>query len=68
MVKLKFSTLARIAPLLALFSCVPPKAVVVEPAPVKKQDTVAETKIPEPPVPASQEDGIRLPEMLDAAG
>lgn len=68
MLKTKFATLARIAPALSLFSCAAPKAIVVEPAPAPKQEPAVETAVPEPPVPALADDGIRLPPMLDLPG
>ena len=68
MVKTKFATLARIAPALTLFSCVAPKAIVVEPAPAPKKEVVAETTVPEPLPPGAPDDGIRLPDMLTLPG
>ena len=63
MVKTKFATLARISPVLALFSCVPPKANVIAP-PEPKQQVVAEATVPEPPAATAPDDGMRLPDMF----
>lgn len=69
MVKMKLATLARIAPALTMLSCAAPKAIVVQEAPaVKKETAVAETTVPGPPLPLVENDGIRLPEMLDLPG
>lgn len=67
MVKMKFATLARIAPALALFSCAAPKATVIENAPARKTETAPPT-VPEPPAPTAPDDGIRLPDMLAMPG
>ena len=67
MVKMKFATLARVAPALALFSCAAPKALVVERAPAPKMETAPPT-VPEPPAPSAPDDGIRLPDMLAMPG
>lgn len=67
MVKLKPATLVWTAPALALFSCAAPKAIIVEAAPVPKKEKV-EPAVPEPPLAAAEDDGIRLPEMLDLPG
>jgi hypothetical protein len=66
MVTMKFVSLARIAPALALLSCAAPKATVVAPAPApKKSQAPAEPGFSEPALP---DDGIRLPDMLAMPG
>jgi hypothetical protein len=65
MLKTKFAILTALAPAILLFSCAPKRAVVVEPAPVKKNESVAETKIPGPPIPAAENDGLRIPDMFE---
>lgn len=67
MVKMKFATLARIAPVLALFSCVTPKANIIAP-PEPKQEVVAEATVPEIPAAAAPDDGMRLPDMFELPG
>ncbi len=66
-VKSTLLTLARLAPVLALFSCAVPKAILVQEAPAEKKEEVAEIPaVPEPPVPSGPNDGIReTPGMLD---
>jgi hypothetical protein len=64
MVKSKFAILTAIAPAVVLFSCAPKKAIVVEP-PVKKKAAVVENKVPEPPVSAAEDDGLRIPDMFE---
>lgn len=67
MMKPTFATLVRLAPVMALFSCAPPKAIVVELPPAPKMEVAAE-KEPEisapPSLPSRREDGIRLPDMV----
>jgi len=55
---------------MALFSCVPPKAIVVEEAsPIPKLEPKQETASTElPSTPAADDDGIRLPNMLGMPG
>jgi hypothetical protein len=62
--------LALIAPAMALFSCVPPKAIVVaEPAAKPKLEKPQETVSSQlPSAPAVDDDGIRLPNMLAMPG
>jgi hypothetical protein len=67
MVKTKFAILTAIAPVLVLFSCAPKKAVVVEP-PVKKKEAVVEAKLPGPPIPAADDDPLRIPDMFELPG
>lgn len=64
MVKLKPTSLARIVPALALFSCAAPKAVVIEKAPEPKKEVAAEPAVPEPQIPALPDDGIRMPNNI----
>jgi hypothetical protein len=68
MVKLKPATLVWIAPALALFSCAAPKAVIVEAAPAPKKEKTEEPAVADLPPANSDDDGIRLPEMLDLPG
>jgi hypothetical protein len=68
--KPQLTHLALIAPAMALLSCVPPKAIVVEetgakPKLEKKQET-ASAELPS--TPAVDDDGIRLPNMLGMPG
>lgn len=64
MIKPTFATFARLAPVLALFSCAAPKDPVIEPA------AAPETKAAPKKVAASQpalpppDDGLRLPDMV----
>jgi hypothetical protein len=68
-VKSTLPTLARFAPLLALFSCAVPKAILVQEAPAQKKEEVAEIPaVPEPLEPSGPDDGIRLPDMLTLPG
>ena len=66
MLKSKFSILVRLAPALALLSCMAPKATIVEEAPVPKTEKPQESAaVQEDPAPAGlPNDGIRLPDML----
>lgn len=63
MLKTKFAILTAIAPAVVLFSCAPKKAIVVEP-PVKKNESVAQNKVPEPPIPSAEDDPLRIPDMF----
>lgn len=63
MVKPRLAILIRFLPVLALFSCVPPKAVIV-PEPQKKKQPEPEVVSPEPSLPPMQDDGIRLPDNI----
>lgn len=67
MVKTKFAILTTIVPAIVLVSCAPKKAIVVEP-PAQKKAAVAETKVPDPPMPAAEDDGLRIPEMFELPG
>jgi hypothetical protein len=66
-VKSTLPILARLAPVLALFSCAVPKAILVQEAPTGKKGEVAEIPaVPEPLIPNGPNDGIReAPGMLD---
>ena len=65
MTKTNLVTLARLAPVMALFSCAAPKATVVElPAQPKKEVAAVEPEISEPAAPSLANDGIRLPDMM----
>ena len=68
--KPKPATLALIAPAFVVLSCAAPKAIVVEetganPKVEKKEETAAAE---EPTIPAMDNDGIRLPDMLGMPG
>ncbi len=63
MVKIRFSYLLQLLPALALFSCVPPKAVVVQEEPIKKQPE-PEVAMTEPNLPPPADDPIRLPDNI----
>lgn len=66
---MKFATLARIAPALALYSCAAPKAIIVELPPASQHDPGAvPPEISEPEFPTLPDDGIRLPDMLAMPG
>jgi len=66
MVRMKFTSLARIAPVLAVLACAPNKAVVVEAAPAtRKKPAAADSPLALPDLP---DDGIRLPDMLAMPG
>jgi hypothetical protein len=65
---MKLSYPAMIPVVLALFSCAPPKAIVVEQAPVPKKPEAVVPAVPEPAVPATPDDGIRMPDMLTMPG
>ena len=66
MVKMKFASLARIAPVLAVLSCAPHKAVVVAATPAtQKKQASADPPLSLPDLP---DDGIRLPDMLAMPG
>lgn len=64
MLNLKFATLARCAPALALLSCAAPKASVVAETPVKETKIAENAAVPEPAISNEPDDGIRLPDML----
>ena len=62
---------ALLAPILALFSCAAPKAIVVGPPNARSQGQVAQTgteKPSKPSRPALREDRIRLPDMMTLPG
>lgn len=68
MVSLKITTCALLGIALASASCVPPKAVVVSPAPVvkSKEKKAAEPSFASvPELPTMPDEGIRMPDMLD---
>lgn len=58
-VKSTLPTLARLAPVLALFSCAVPRATVVQEAPAAKKEEVAEIPAVPEPLPNGPNDGIR---------
>lgn len=62
MVKSRFAFLLQLLPALALFSCVPPKAVVVQ-EPPKEKKPEPEVATTEPSLPPPTDDGIRLPDF-----
>jgi hypothetical protein len=68
MLKPTLITLARIVPVLVLFSCAAPKATAIAEPPAPKQKVEPKPEIPEPPVPAAPDDGIRLPDMMTMPG
>jgi hypothetical protein len=70
MLKNKLILLTQLTPALALLSCAAPKAVVVEEAPVSKQETAQQTTAAEtePTERGLPDDGIRLPDMLGLPG
>lgn len=56
---------------LVVGSCAPPKAIVIEEAPVKNkvvEPKVEPVAVPELPVTGLPDDGIRMPEMLNMPG
>lgn len=61
MVKTRFSNLIQLLPALALFSCVPPKANIVQ-EPAKTKQPEPEVATTEPNLPPPVDDGIRLPD------
>ncbi len=63
MVKTRFAFLLQLLPALALFSCVPPKAVIVQ-EPPKKSAPEPEVATTEPNLPPPEEDVIRLPDNI----
>lgn len=63
MMKPAVTILLRLAPVLALFSCAAPKAVVVELPTVPKKDEPVEPEPTEPAVPALPNDKLRLGDM-----
>jgi hypothetical protein len=68
-VKSTLSTLVRLAPVLALFSCAVPKAILVQEAPAAKKEEVAEIPAVPEPMLAGPNDGLRDPSgMLDLPG
>jgi hypothetical protein len=67
MAKTSINTLARLAPALALFSCAPPKAVVIKEAPVpatRRSSGEKPALAASPAKPAPPDDGLRLPDMV----
>ena len=64
MVKPTITTLARVLPVLALFSCAPKANIVVE-MPAPKKETPAEPAVVETlPEPAPPNDGFRMPDLF----
>lgn len=69
---MNFSNLLRTIPVIAVASCAAPKAIVVEealPEPVLKgPPAVAQEESQPPELPDLQNDGLRLPNLLDLPG
>ncbi len=65
MTNTKLVTLARFTPVMALFSCAAPKAIVVgPPAQADQELAVVEPELSEPDAPSAPDDRIRLPDMM----
>lgn len=67
MVKPRLAFLIRILPVLAVVSCVPPKATVVQEAP-KKKEPEPEVLNVAPNLPAPADDPLRLPDLTTIPG